>query len=167
MDIVKIFINEVEVGSIPEEQYLQIVKDVRFELRSDVRTPIKSLLSVLKTFLKFALTTSKVAFFGLAILAAGLVLMQPNIVAEVIREIIGWEPGFLANAMQRFLFIWIGLCLCLTGIGAAMLQHNFGYKDTYTEDFNYRKALRIREILEVPATGDLDVKFVSVGTENG
>jgi len=149
--IARVYVNNVEVGSLPVEQYQAIVQQARADKRLYVGQAL-SALNVLYRFLVKALFMVPVFYFVvLLVLEVGspsdmtdfITAMQQATPAEVnhtIRMMLGW--GFMFSAICVF-FAW--------GLG--------GFSTGYVDPFDVKIAGRIRSLLEVPAEGALRVEI--------
>lgn len=160
MRTAKIFIDGTEVGSMAEGRYNEIVKEVRSELKEDIRFRAIIVLAVLKSVFKSVYTTIQISALGFFVVAASIVALRPDMVAELISEFAKLEPHQIAAALQRITQIWLLLSVLASATVAVFSQEGFGYEETYKELFNHLVNLRIRETLNVPVDVGMDIKVV-------
>jgi hypothetical protein len=149
--IARVFVNSVEVGSLPVEQYQEIVRQTRADKRLYVGQAL-SALNVLFRFLVKALLMVPVFYFFLFVLLemggpsnvtdfiTAMRQATPAEVEHAIRMMLGW--GFEFSAVLVFMAYGLG-----------------GYSTGYVDPFDVRIAGRIRSLLEVPAEGVLTVEI--------
>jgi len=148
--IAKIHINNIEVGSLPAEEYEAIVKAVK----SDWRVYLSQALNILRVALRLAVTVLRLvpwAWFVLLFLA---MLAAPTEVTAVISALQKASPEAITHGIQQAIIA--GIVLSVAAVFVSVISGNsiaFGFVDHFNQAINQR----LRYILEEPAEGDVMV----------
>ena len=152
--IAKIYVNNIEVGSVPADLYLQILNRVR----NDYRIKLKQALNIVGT----ALSIMSAAVNLIPTLCIVSVLMigviDPLALIETAKNLATVTPTGLRQAIVKLLYGCGTIALIYIGAFAALSGKfsRYGYRDFQEEEINYR----LRHLLEVPAEGGMKVCVV-------
>lgn len=152
---VVIRVNGIEVGAMPLEQYEEIERSVK----KDWRIHAYTILDSFRICLKFA----KNALFNfirclgviIAILMIACLFRPETEVAAFIKDIQSATPEVLAYAIHRVTTI----CLALTAMYYIFRKIYFGVP-VYLGPSKIAINRRVREVMEVPAEGEVSVTFI-------
>ena len=149
--IARVFINEIEVGSLPATQFKKIVSDgwrdpwlYGAQLFNIVESSVFVLIRVIRL----------IPFLWFAVFSA-FVLLQPTTVAETLSQLLVLPPTdfvkmfkflLLAGAIPAYLF-------CLV----APKRH--GDRHGFSDKFLAETSRQVRQILEVPTEGFMRIEF--------
>lgn len=148
-EVARVFVNEVEVGALPAEQYRQIVKDVRRDKRLILAQSLNyghvAYMFFAKTVLRWPVT--------LLACVALLEVSTPATVVDMITMIRAATPTEANGAMGLILgWSWVVSCLFEAGCRLVWNRHS-GLIDCFDESVNFR----IRSLLQEPVEGRLSV----------
>lgn len=148
--IVRVFVNDVEVGSVPTEQFLQIKKNARADIRLYLDQAI-NLFCVFTNFVYSAfLVVPYVLIFGLFLL-----LMFDSTTFQEMLE------AFRSSSTAEITIFFKNLCSITITISVFVKSasipfgHYFGFKNS----FNNSVAKTLRQVLETPVEGKMFLRF--------
>ncbi len=151
----RVYVNDVEVGALPADQYRRVVADVRRNRWLYV-AQLGNLLWALWSFIVMALRMMPIVFF-MPLLA--MTLLAPEMVTAMIATIRSATPEEITYSVRSYLSITFLLTLFSMFFTVIFTGVRFGYID----QFNLQVSQRLRSLLEVPAEGNVMV----VVTEDG
>lgn len=148
-----VYVNDVEVGSLPTEQYYQLVKEVRRQ----------KMLYFLQA-LNMANVAARLVFVWLqlaailgAIIVCGLALSGTATLTEVFSSVQAAPPKALAQTVHHIAVF----CLSMASVGVVLLSAVGRLDSGYVNQFNRTISLRLRQLMEVPAEGTVQVVLVA------
>jgi len=157
--ILRVSVNGIEVGSLPEGLYEEIRKDVRRNKWLYVRQGfsfLNAILVVLSRFLAYAAILS--VLFSMLVAVA-----SPDTTATVWAALMKATPDQVANgfrSMAGLVLFVTGLCmlamLCLKGFSY------FGAVDVFQREINHY----VRTVLEVPSEGPMTIRADAIHSGN-
>lgn len=151
-DIARVFVNNIEVGSLPAAEYHSYIEDAK----RDWRLKVQQVFNVLGTALSFlakAFVMVPVVWF---LLGSLLLIGEPEMIANAAHSLAAMEASDIGALYQRFLLYSYFAAILMLFMGTVLTGSSlgiYGYRDV----FDMAVAMRIRRLLEVPAKGDLDV----------
>lgn len=165
--IVRVFVNQVEVGALPEPQYNKIVEEVERDVQGSYRLYFAQALHLIlvgSRVIRFFLKMMLWLFLGAIVFG---MFSAPDVMSEVIGAMRKATPTELVSGIQLMLK-WGGFF----GIVAMMLATmSPGFRFGYVNQFSSARATglgrRIRTILEVSADGDMDIYVGEVAQAYG
>lgn len=148
--IAHVYLNDVEVGSLPAADYKRIVSKAKKDWKLYVLQALILMKVVLKIIVFGARSIS--AFLFLAITLA--VVFFPEQVTETLQQLRNYPIDEIVKGAQNvFIWIWTFTSFFAPALLMVWRRNLFGYYDVFDE----RISQEIRQILEVPATGNLSV----------
>ena len=157
--VAHVYVNEIEVGALPVGQYQEIVKKVR---QMDLRRFFGEAVNVGRMLLRFIQRLLENAVWA----ALLLFVLQIFLDVEGAKQLV---LAFRVAPLEQvigFLRMFIASVLCLSGIFGLLdfiaRPRRFGYENQV--DVAVNRA--IREILEVPAEGDMRVIIPERSVQN-
>lgn len=149
--VAHVYVNDIEVGSLPAEQYENIVKQSKRNVWLYVKQ-IVNLARVTWGLAIYALKSVPWIIFFLFVLAS---VFVPNDLAQCIDNIKNSNSLELVQVFKSgFSMVYMIICiLCGCTIGISDRFGLLGYKSYFDEAIS----LQIRQILEVPADGRIEV----------
>lgn len=146
--IARVFVNRIEVGAVPLAQYQALEK----RAHRDWRLYVAQGFNLLRVFLKFAFAAivSLPALWLVAVVAWA--WLGPDSVLLALSELRTITPESLREGVSELLARSVALTLVFHLLHAAVFGfHRYGFKDIFEDEVNQR----VREVLEVPAEGNL------------
>ncbi|VVE18395.1 MULTISPECIES: hypothetical protein [Pandoraea] len=147
--IARVYVNDIEVGALPADQYDKIVNTVRANRRIYVVQAV-NYCSVLWRFLTSSLRRVPILWFVMLVAAE---VFAPSSVTNVIAVLRQATPALLNQ--QLCSLIWTGWLFSMV-IHAVYIAF-FSYPMGYVNEFEARISRHIRSLLEVPAEGTMMV----------
>lgn len=151
--IARIFVNRIEVGTVPADLYEKIVK----QAKRDWRLYVSQGFNLVAVAFRFFVVTLRLTPWLWFIASAGLVLLAPDILGEIFAALTKATPAELANEYRKA--VMYGPVAVAAMLLAGMLM-GFGSKYGYIDRFGEVVGERLRSLLEVPAEGTVDVFIV-------
>lgn len=149
MSVARVFVNQIEVGTLPAEQYYALVKAAR---RSR-RIWIAQGLNLVATMLRIGVAMLRMvpfAWFVMVVVALG---VAPDDLAAVINSVKVGSAEEVVGVLRQAVVIGATLTgVAITG-SMAFGGHTYGYVSRFDEFVGQR----LRELMEVPAEGDVFV----------
>lgn len=154
--IARVFVNEIEVGALPADQYNKIVKTVRTDRRLYVAQAL-NYFNVAWRFLVLTLRFVPVLWFIMLVLAE---IIQPSSVTDFIASMRQATPAEVNHAIcwalgAGWIFSMVVVTFCM-GLGV--------YPTGVVDEFDGKINRHIRSLLEVPAEGTMTVIVTSDAT---
>jgi hypothetical protein len=146
--IARLFVNDVEVGSLPEEQYLSILGQVKSEHRHYLMAVLRLLWSGWSAIMVALGCFSPLLITIVALLVWG----APNESAEFIDSVQKATPLQIVELLKILLTAFFMLSLVVLGT-MIFVGYNFGYISPWKDARNKR----LRRVMEVPTKGDFVV----------
>lgn len=158
--IARVYVNQVEVGALPATQYHAVVKQARRDWRLHVLQGF-NVAAVLVRFLLTSLRLVPLLWFMVAVLLG---IWYPDSITEFVASFPTLSPSQVSQSFQHML-LWstfvTGVSLMLR---AALTGSSAGFQPYgYINMIDRAVSRRIREILEVPAEGDMMVTVTDDG----
>jgi hypothetical protein len=156
--VFRVFVNQVDVGALPEQDYRAIVADAKRQVKGSRRVYLAQALNLigctwhLAKF--FVLLMPLVSFF---VVVFG-VLAVPTEMAQALTLLRQMPAPELVAALRTLIWVFGILTSVAAGLTFAFTGYEFGYVNQFDSAINERISLRIRSILEVPAEGDVAVQ---------
>ncbi|MBU9439112.1 hypothetical protein KTE91_28945 [Burkholderia multivorans] len=147
--IARVYVNDVEVGALPADQYNRIVKDVRADRRLYVAQAMNYIGFVWR-FVAHSLRFVPIFWFAALVVAE---ILGPSIVTDLIAAMRQATPTEVNH----------GICWMLgAGMIFSMLTVSFcmfagAYPSGLVDEFEAKISRQIRSLLEVPAEGTMSV----------
>lgn len=146
--IARVFVNRIEVGAVPLAQYQSIEKRASRDWRLYVAQGF-NLLSVSLKF-AFAAMLSLPALWLVA--AVAWAWLGPDSMLRTLSELGTITPESLREGVSGLMARSVALTLAFHLLYASVFGfHRYGFKNIFEDDVNRR----VREVLEVPAEGNL------------
>lgn len=150
--IARVYVNDVEVGSLPADTYKNIVKTVR-------STPYLylsffkslSLLIIRKLFI----CIQAIPFILIGFLFVMLII-HPESIATLIEEFRVVEPNKLTQELRDLVGTAATLAIFILPLSAMLFPQNWYFYNP----FEHEISLRIRRLLEVPTEGKVVVEII-------
>lgn len=148
--IARVYVNNVEVGSLPIAQYEAVVKEVKGRwiegMLVQFANIIVGLMRFLYLYLQYVLILSLI--FG-----GGIILSSPEFCANLIQLLRTAPAHELANSLKYFTSLALILSLFFCVIAFTLTSYRFGVRNMFTDTIHRR----LLYILEVPTHGDIKV----------
>lgn len=158
MSIARVYLNDVEIGSMPIAQYKTIVADVKTDYR----------LYILQAWvvLKGAVNITFSCFHGVAmsslLLLSLLVVFFPEDLIASITELKNYSlVDIVETSRTVFIYLWIFTSLLMPLLLAFSSKPVYGIYNCFNNKINYE----IRRLLEVPTEGNLNVVCYEIANE--
>lgn len=156
-EIARIYVNDIEVGSLPSHVYRKIVT----EAKRDKRLYFAQAMNFILVVLQLTASVFKYIPFTLILFLLLGFIAGPDILVELVRASRTASPEYVVGFIGRTLLS--AACFNLTVLTAGM---GFGsLRFGYVNHFDAAISRRVKSLLEVPADGDLSVIIQS--HENG
>lgn len=147
--IARIFINEIEVGSMPRDQYLEIVAEAK-------KTPGR-FLEYIKQFAKLlgriAVRSARLLPYVIFLIAGILAVSSPELLATQVEYTLSLTGRDLGVELRFWLVFFFLINFAILSGAVALRRLDLGYTNPVDQAI-YR---RIRSIMEVPAHGSMTV----------
>lgn len=153
--VARVYLNDVEVGSLPSSQYEAIVKDAR----QDKRLYLRQALNVIATVLRFFINAYRYiphAWFNLLVIVVIADSLWPGLGSDFMAALMKMtktEPKASLDVFRIALFWGFAFTSFSMLLGMASGSLTFGA----VNEFDCAINRRIRAILEVPAEGQMTV----------
>ena len=157
--VARVYVNQVEVGSLPMDQYRRIVDDVNAEVHGDRRLYLAQAFNLVKCAYRVVTLILKLALILFLLVLISGTLVAPDEITWLVAAMRNATPAEVTHGMRVALFVYSGLSAFLVLLAATFIGHRFGYVNQFKDSSGARINLRIREILEVPADGDMGISF--------
>lgn len=151
--IARVYVNDVDIGSLPADQYKNIV----IEIRRDRRLWVAQILNLLAVAFRFVAMLMKVLPFFLFYVTLLGVLFAPESISEIMVYIQSATPDEIVQRMRQVIVASLFLSFLIMLISSIVSGYRYGYANQFDKDINKR----IRNILEVPTEGDMRVSIIS------
>lgn len=155
--IARIYVNQVEVGALPASQYHSVVK----QIRSDGRLYVLQGFNFVEVLIRFLLATFRLVPSMWFLVAVILAIWAPEAITEFVASFQKFSPSEVSQGFQRMLLwsvLFNGVAL-MAHVGFAAGFQPYGYINM----IDRAVSRRIREVLEVPAEGELMVTVIDDG----
>lgn len=151
--IARVYVNGIEVGSLPANHYTAIVESVRKDRRLLLAYAMRVVSLVLRSIFYCAAATPVL----LTIFCAFLLVFDPGSVSGMIADARSATPEELTAFLRASLVMTWFITLVVFPVALAVARPGF-----YSIDDPYKRAIsrRIRSILEVPTEGPLYVDII-------
>ena len=157
--IARVYLNDVEVGSLPAVQYQRIVKDAK----RDWRLYVLQWLNIIGFSLRCAVMCLRLTpwvWFYLSIIA---LIFAPEELSQVITEYGQATPLEVTRAYAKMVVFGASIsAVCLSIIVAIGKSHVYGYVNKFDEAIKNE----LRRLLEVPTEGEMMVVCSDIDGEN-
>lgn len=154
-NIARVYVNDVEVGSIPASHYLMISDSVR----SDRNVHLIQVRNICVTAWRLVMeSVCQVPWVVAVIFMAGAVA-NPEAIVALIGEFQNRTPVEIAKAIQKLSIIGFVLALVSSGIYFALTGRDIKYRNAYDDEINRKVCAE----LEVPTEGIMKVAMRPVG----
>jgi len=157
-NVFRVFVNKVDVGALPEQDYRSIISEITSEVKKDRRLILAQALNFVLCLLRFSTTLMRIVPVIIFAPLAVTLLIAPEMVTEMITVMRTATPADITNGL-RLIMITFFLPSLMIGISFVFVftGHRFGYINQFENAINERISLRVRAILEVPAEGEVEV----------
>jgi|GEM_PF-1828292 len=148
--VARVYLNDVEVGSLPATDYRSIVANTK----KDWKLYFLQVLILMKAVLNIiAFGFRAIPAFLLLAIVLGVVFF-PEQVTENLEALSKFTIGEIVEGAQNlFVSIWIITSILTPAFLMTWRPNSFGFYDVFDDKVNQE----IRKILEVPTTGNLTV----------
>ncbi len=151
--IARIFVNRIEVGTVPADLYEKIVK----QAKRDWKLYVSQGFNLVAVAFRFFVDTLRLTPWLWFITSAGLAVLAPDILGDVFAALSKATPAELANEYRKAVMYGpLGVSAMLL----AGMAGGFGSKYGFVDRFGEVVGERLRALLEVPAEGSIDVFIV-------
>lgn len=161
-DVVNIYINGIEIGSLP----LALYQDVKRQVYRRPWLYLRQLVNVLRCFILAAGLMFRC--LPLLWLALGVVVLlgDPAALATVIDLLRSASGVEVVNSMKQGFIMSLQFLSFVMMMFSIVFSHRFcrwvGFTNVFDNEINYR----IRSLLDAPGEGDMSV-YVASGTQHG
>lgn len=157
--IARIFVNQIEVGSLPASQYRYIAK----QARRDWRLWVGQLFNLFTVFAQFLAAAIRIIPFVWFIAFVGLTIFSPKDTINLFASLPIITPEKLSEDFQLLLRVSLILSILYLGVegiltAASEKPGKFGYVNMFDDAI----AQEIREVLEVPAKGRVHIRIEEI-----
>lgn len=154
--VFRVFVNQVDVGALPEQDYRAILSEAKREVKGDIRLYLAQALNLIGCL--FRATKLFVQFMPVTMFLGGALALfaAPDEVEMLIAAIRAATPAEVTNCL-RMMLLWTALGVTIILLAAVIAGYGFGYIDQFQSAIGERVNLRIRRLLEVPADGEMTV----------
>lgn len=149
--VARVYVNGIEVGSMPTDQYKALVKEQNWRIWLHVKGIFNVFTFSYNVASRIAMATSIVIISILLVTCA----VAPEGAAELINQLRQTEPKIIAAFMQRFVLLALVAVTFGTLLDIALHPALYGYINHIDLEINRK----IRQLLEVPAEGDMRVEI--------
>jgi hypothetical protein len=156
--IARVYVNQVEVGSLPADQYRRIVDEVRSEVNGDLRLYLAQAFNLARCVARFVIFILEFVPFFCFLTLTLLALATPNALTSLLAAISQATPAEMTQGIRMALLVLGGGSTFAFLLVSLIAGHGFGYINQFSSNIGTRISLRIREILKVPADGDMMIK---------
>lgn len=165
--VCRVFVNQVEVGALPEQDYHNLVAEAKREVKGDRRLYLAQTVNLLGCIIRSAkitlFTIPMLLFLGVA---TG-ILFAPNVMADTVTALRQASSVEVIAAMRTIVLTFSAAAVLALALGAALTGYEFGYFNQFQSAISERISLRIRAIMEVAADGDVEVHIEKVSVREG
>lgn len=149
--VVKIFINNVEVGSIPRTQYEKIKKDT-YRNKKNYILQIINFVEVVSTVI-FKIMLS-VAFIWFALFLIYLVY-DPDQITYLITMFKEQKPEQITQSLRAMFMVGVMFSIIYLTLESVVVRSKFGYENAFKSSIEEN----ILAIMEVPERGKVRIKI--------
>lgn len=149
MSVTRVYVNDVEVGSLPTVEYQHMVLNAK----KDLRLYVLQLLILLKAAFLIMLFSISLVPVVICIAVSISVVFLPDHVINILTLLKDYSlPDVIHSIRTVGINIWVlTFIICLSIF--IMRKNSFGYHNCFIDRINYD----IRSLLEVPADGEIRV----------
>lgn len=148
--VARIYVNGIEVGSMPTDQYKSLVKEQKRRVSLHVKGVLNALWVSCNFISRLTITTSSVIVAMFVAMCA----FDTGSTIELVKHLRETEPELIANSMQSFFLVVLVVSIPITTVHAALFPARYGYINHIDLEINRK----IRELMEVPTEGDMHVQ---------
>lgn len=153
--IARVYVNQVEVGSLPTDQYNSIAK----EARKDVRVWISQGMNVFMATFRFVVDSLRLAPWACFLLSVLLLATSPDLLTHFFTVMATATPAEATKLYGLAVFSGSVMAIFSNLVGIAFgWQSPYGYVNEVDRVINQK----VRQILEVPAVGDMTIVCVEI-----
>ena len=157
--IAVVYVNNIEVGSMPASQYDEIVESVKNDWRIRISGIFQFIGFIWRIFYR-----SLAFFFQSIIVLLGLFMLYSifdnSELVQLIDSLKGASSGSIAEGIRSLTM----LCINVTILGGALRLCTHGVP-TYVSTSETAINKRIRQVMEVPAEGQVAITFKQDGAD--
>lgn len=155
--VFRVYVNQVEVGALPEQEYRAIVAAATHTVKDDRRLYLAQAFNLVGCI--YRLAKGVALLMPLLLFFAGVagVLAAPGVMADTLTALRQATPTEVIDAMRIIVGVFGGMTIVSLALAACFTGHGFGYINQFKSAISERISLRIRAILEVAADGDVEV----------
>jgi hypothetical protein len=155
-NVFRVYVNQVDVGAIPESEYRAIVAEANESVKEDNRLYLAQAINIGGCFIRLAFRVLElspmVIFLGLVIGTS----FTPDLIVDIVTSVRAASASQIVSFMQL-----LGISsMFIAGFILLMGGNSFGYINQFDNAIASRISLRIREILEVAAEGEVSIEGV-------
>ena len=160
VSIARVYVNQVEVGSVPEGQYKSIVA----ASHRNWRLYVLQFFNILTTAYRFLVKTLQFVPVVWFVVFIWVLVIDPSEMTAFVTKLSELSPEQITSALRRAFDMGLMTAVFFQGVALAIsgkASSIFSFHNAFDSDINYR----LRKILEVPAEGDLTVLIVDNGDQ--
>ncbi|WP_058048815.1 hypothetical protein [Janthinobacterium sp. Ant5-2-1] len=157
--VCRVYVNQVEVGALPEQDYRSPVAEAQREVKNERRLYLAQAFNLIGCSYRVAKLTVFLLPLQLFFSVVAGLLFAPSMMAELLEAMRHASATEVIAAMRTLVQIWVIITIFLLFTVAMFSGNWFGYINQFTKAVGERISLRIRAILEVAADGVVEVNI--------